>query len=219
MPYVLVFIRQENCTETMALHELMHVYLYFAEAYSNPRPVRGSLPFHVRLFAGLTGNITMDLHTNQRLKERGFAIDSLREEYFRALEGHIPLMTRRGYGDDVGMQWQIGTMWGHMLVGAQFYGMTSRDHRVHCRLERLCRKCSPGTIRFRDLLVQTCRRASYDTPEKVGRIVGNITPILFKALGEPFKPEYIELVRRRRPAVAARQTDVGQDAILRGGRP
>lgn len=199
--FVLIFVRQESCDEIVALHELMHVYLSFAEGYRSPRSFAGSLPSHVRLFAELTGNIAMDLHTNQRLQRRGFPLDSLRERYFAALSEYLPLMANTRYSDDVGFQWQIGAMWGHMLAGRGFYRPNESDHRVHRRLEETCQRFSPGTIRFRDLLINTCEREGYDTPEKVGRIVDEITPKLFEALGEEYRPDHLLRTSPRSQAV------------------
>jgi hypothetical protein len=201
-PCVLISIRPENCTETVALHEVMHAYLYFAEGYDIARHLDGPLPFHVKLFAGHIGNIAMDMHTNERLVKRGFAIDSLRDEYFAALEENLVRFRQPYYAEDVGMQWQVGAMWGHMLAGAQFYRPTEANLWVHRQLDGFCRRRSPGTIRFRDLLVETFQRTGYDTPEKVGRFVDEVTPKLFKALGERFRPEYLRHTHRRRANLA-----------------
>ena len=218
LPYVLIFIRPEACTQTMALHEIMHAYLYFAEGYDIPRHLEGALPFHVRLFAGLIGNIAMDMHTNERLRQRGFAIDSLREEYFRSLEEHLALFKRTRYADSVGIQWQIGAMWGHMLAGAHFYHPTEENLWVHRQLDGFCRRCSRGTIRFRDLLVETVRKTGYDTPEKVGRFVDEVTPKLFKALGERFRPEYLRKSERRSGADREHELCFGDTLISKGAQ-
>jgi hypothetical protein len=44
-----------------------------------------------------------------------------------------------------------------MLAGADFYKPTEENRCVHSQLDAVCRKRSPGTIRFRDL--EATRRA------------------------------------------------------------
>jgi hypothetical protein len=193
LPCVLIFIRPERCSETTALHELMHAYLYFAEGYDSPRTIASCLPFHVRLLAKEIGNIAMDLHTNKRLKRRGFPVDSLREEYFKALRGYIPLMKQSQYSGQTEIQWQIAAIWAHMLAGAEFYCPTERNLAVHRRLERVCRRHCPATLRFRDTMLRAYKSIGYDTPEEVGRVIDNLAPRLFAVLGEGFQQEYVQL--------------------------
>ena len=217
-PGILIFIRPKTCTEITALHEIMHAYLYFAEGYRSPRHLNGHFPFHVRLFAGIIGNIAMDMHTNERLRQRGFAIDSLRDGYFQALEEHLALFKRPGYADDVGIQWQVGVMWGHMLAGEHFYHPTEKNLYIHWQLNGFCRKHSRGTIRFRDLLVETVRKTGYNTLEKVGRFVDEITPELFKALGERFRPEYLRRSRQQRRTCREHEIRSENTVILNGAQ-
>ena len=195
LPCVLIFVRPEVCTETIALHEVMHAYLHFAEGFDLPRQFDPALAGDVNFLASLSLNIAMDMHTNERLRQRGFAIDSLRESYFQGLAEILTRFSRPSYVANVAIQWQAGAMWGHMLAGAHFYQPTQENLRVHRQLDALCRKRSPGTIRFRDLLVTTFRETGYDTPAKVGRFVDEVTPKLFAALGEPFRPELLRHTR------------------------
>ena len=206
-PWMLIFLDPQRCNEIVVVHEIMHLYQYFAQGYVTPRSLQGALPFHVKLFASLIQNIAFDLHANEQLRRRGFDLAPLREPYYQALEGHLDDLRRPAYRDDVGMQWQYGAMWGHMQAGADFYQPNDANRWVHGQLDAVCRKRSTGTIRFRDLVVDTYRRIGYDTPEKVGCIADEVTPKLFKALGERFCPEYL----RTRESVVTGKWDRKRD--------
>ena len=201
-PWVLIFIRPESCTEITALHEMMHAHVYFAEGYDNPRRFQGHLPFHIKLFVKMIRNLLMDLHVNERLKQRGFSVDSFRKGGYTGLEEQFAYLRRPRYARGVGIQLQVGMGWAHLLAGTHIYAPTADDKEVHRQLDAFCRRHCPGVIRFRDLFTDACRRIGYDTSDKVGRFQDEVIPKIFKMLGERFRREYLQPTDGRRAAAA-----------------
>ena len=199
-PWILIFIRPESCVEITALHEIMHAYLHFGEGYDNPRRFRGHLPFHVKLFVRMIRNLLMDLHVNERLKQRGFSLDFFRKQHYIGLEEHFPYLEQPRYANDVGIQLQVAMGWGHLLAGVHIYEPTAGEKEIHRQLNAICRKSCPGILRFRDLFTDTFQKTGYDTTEKVGRFLDKIIPEVFRMLGERFRPEYLQ-PKAGRPAV------------------
>ncbi len=216
-PYVLICIRPEECTDTIVIHELMHAWLFFTEGYDDTNRLCGDHPFHIRLFAGRVGNIASDLHVNASMRRRGFEIASLRESSLAFLDECGSLIRRPEYATEPGMQWQIGSILGHLCAGKHIYHFTNRNRRFLDGFERLCRRRAPGVLYCRDLIADTVAKTGYDTTGKVARFVDIVVPKLFEFLREEFKGEYLRTTAAPSPDRSA--TSVQGCSNTGGGLP